>query len=263
MGAKKQPIALVTGASRGVGRGIVLGLVEAGFCVYATGRSIAAAELPGEVRRLPCDHLRDEETDRVFQTIEANGVGIDLLANCAWGGYERMIEDGVFTWAAPFWEQPFHRWTSMIDAGVRAAYVCSARAARLMVPRRRGFIVNISFWAAQKRIGNTLYGISKAATDKLTSDIAEELKPFGVAAISLYPGLVRTEAVVAAAASGVFDLANSESPAFIGRVIAGLYNDPDLMQRSGRALVAAGMAAELGVTDIDGRLPRALTIADV
>jgi dehydrogenase/reductase SDR family member 1 len=263
MSARQQPIALVTGASRGVGRGVVLGLLEAGFRVYATGRSIAAAELPDEVRRLPCDHLRDEETGKVFQTIEANGAGLDLLANCAWGGYERMVEDGVFTWPAPFWEQPIHRWTSMIDAGVRAAYICSAHAARLMVPLRGGFIVNISFWAAQKRIGNALYGISKAATDKLTSDTAEELKPFGVAAISLYPGLVRTEAVLAAAASGAFDLANSESPKFIGRVIAALYNDPGLMKRSGRALVAASIAAELAVTDIDGRAPRALTLAEV
>lgn len=253
----------MTGGSRGVGRGVVIGLVKAGFCVYATGRSIASAELPDEVRRLSCDHLDDVETDKVFQTIEANGEGLDLLANCAWGGYERMVEDGVFTWPAPFWEQPIHRWTSMMDAGVRAAFVCSARAARFMVPRRRGLMVNISFWAAQKRIGNALYGISKAATDKLTADVAEELKPFGVAAVSLYPGLVRTEAVIAAAASGAFDLANSESPEFIGRVIAALYGDPGLMKRCGRALVAASIAAELGVTDIDGLTPRALSIADV
>lgn len=263
MSTGTQPIALVTGGSRGVGRGVVMGLVNAGFYVYATGRSIATAELPDEVRRLPCDHLRDEETDKVFEAIEANGKGLDLLANCAWGGYERMVEDGVFTWPAPFWEQPLHRWTSMIDAGVRAAYVCSARAARLMVAQRRGLIVNISFWAAQKRIGNALYGISKAATDKLTSDAAVELAPYGVVAISLYPGLVRTEAVLAAAASGAFDLGNSESPEFIGKVIAGLYKDPSLMKRSGRALVAASIAAELGVADIDGSSPRALTVADV
>jgi dehydrogenase/reductase SDR family member 1 len=263
MNARRQPISLVTGGSRGVGRGVAISLVKAGFCVYATGRSIAAADLPDEVRRLPCDHLRDEETDKVFQAIEANGAGLDLLANCAWGGYERMLEGGVFTWPAPFWEQPMHRWTSMMDAGVRAAFVCSARAARLMVPRCRGLIVNVSFWAAQKRIGNALYGISKAATDKLTADAAEELKPFGVAAVSLYPGLVRTEAVVAAAASGAFDLTSSESAEFIGRVIAALYADPGLMKRSGKAQVAASIAAELGVTDIDGCTPRALTIAEV
>jgi dehydrogenase/reductase SDR family member 1 len=261
--AKKGPVALVTGASRGVGRGVAIGLVKAGFRVYATGRSIAHADLPDDVRRLTCDHLHDEETDKVFRTIESNAAGLNLLVNCAWGGYERMVEDGAFTWPAPFWEQPIHRWTSMIDAGVRAAFVCSAHAARLMVRQRQGLIVNISFWAAQKRIGNTIYGISKAATDKLTADVAEELKSFGVTALSLYPGLVRTEAVVAAAASGAFDLTNAESPEFIGKVIAALYGDSALMRRTGRALVAAAVATEFGVTDIDGRSPSPLTLADV
>src|SRR5581483_5445262 len=109
--------------------------------------------------------------------------------------YERMVEDGAFTWVLPFWEQPMHRWTSMFDGGVRAAFVAGAHAARLMLPRKRGLIVNISFWAAQKRVGNVLYGMSKAATDKMTADTAAELRPHGVAVVSLYPGLVRTELV--------------------------------------------------------------------
>ena len=256
------PVALVTGASRGVGRGVATALADAGFSVYATGRSVAAADLPNGIRRLPCDHLRDEDTERIFQAIEANGGGLDVLVNSAWGGYERMVENGAFTWQAPFWEQPLHRWTSMMDAGLRAAFVCSARAARLMTPRRRGLIVNLSFWAAQRRLGNVIYGLSKAATDKLTADCAEELKPFGVAVVSLYPGLVRTEAVVAAAASGALDLTNSESPEFIGRVIAHLHSDARLMSRTGRVLVAAAVAAEAGVRDIDGRAPRALTLSE-
>jgi NAD(P)-dependent dehydrogenase (short-subunit alcohol dehydrogenase family) len=173
-----------------------------------------------------------------------------------------MVEAGAFTWPAPFWEQPMHRWAGMIDAGVRAAFVCSAHAARLMIPRGRGLIVNISYWAAQRRIGNAIYGIAKAATDKMTADIAEELHPFGVAAVSLYPGLVRTEAVMAAAAGGAFDLTGSESPHFIGRVIAALYADPALLTRSGGVLVAAAIAAEYGVRDIDGTAPRILTRAD-
>jgi dehydrogenase/reductase SDR family member 1 len=257
------PVALVTGASRGVGRGVAAALANAGFRVYATGRSIANADLPTPVRRLTCDHLRDDQTAEVFRVIEAAGTGLQLLINCAWGGYEQMVEGGAFTWPAPFWQQPLHRWTSMLDAGVRAAFVCSAHAAKLMVPERHGLIVNISHWAAQKRIGNTIYGISKAATDKLTADIAEELKPFGVAAVSLYPGLVRTEAVMAAASSGVFDLSNSESPEFIGRVIAALYGSSDMIDGTGRALIAAAVAAQFGVTDIDGRSPTPLTLADV
>jgi dehydrogenase/reductase SDR family protein 1 len=102
-----------------------------------------------------------------------------------------------------------------------------------------------------------IYGVSKAAIDKMTSDMAEELRPHGVAAISLYPGLVRTEAVLQ---SGWFDLSNSESPEFIGRVIAALWNEPGLAERSGQVLVAAAVASELGVRDLDGKQPAALTL---
>lgn len=252
----------MTGASRGVGRGVAIALAQAGYRVFATGRTVAHADLPDAVRRVPCDHLDDAQTAAAFETAAAGG-GLDLLVNSAWGGYEGMVEDGAFTWPATFWAQPMRRWTAMMDAGVRAAFVCSAHAARLMTARRSGFIVNISFWAAQKRIGNAIYGAAKAATDKISADMAEELAPFGVAAVSLYPGLVRTEAVLAAAAQGAFDLSQSESPEFTGRVIAALAEDPQLMAKSGRALVVAAVAAELGVTDVDGRQPRPLTLDDV
>src|SRR4051812_46610230 len=151
------PFALVTGASRGVGRGTAAALADAGYIVFATGRSVSTAALPPSVVRIPCDHTRDEETDTAFARIAdaTSGSGLDLVVNSAWGGYERMMENGAFTWGLPFWEQPLHRWSSMMDAGVRAAFMVSARAAQLMVPRTRGLIVNISHWAAQKRIGNT------------------------------------------------------------------------------------------------------------
>jgi dehydrogenase/reductase SDR family protein 1 len=261
--AQTENVALVTGASRGVGRGIALGLLAAGFRVYGSGRSIDKADLPPEIRRLRCDHLEDDQTAGVFEKIRSESGGLDLLVNCAWGGYEKMVEDGAFTWAAPFWEQPAHRWTGMMDAGVRAAFMCSAHAARTMTPRHRGVIVNISFWAAQRHLGNTIYGIAKAATDKMTSDMAVELKPFGIPVISLYPGLVRTESVLAAAKSGMFDLSASESPEFIGRVINALFHDPDLMARTGQVLVAAAVAKEFGVLDIDGSSPPAMTLGDI
>jgi dehydrogenase/reductase SDR family protein 1 len=251
-------VALVTGASRGVGRGIARGLLAAGFHVYGSGRSIEQADLPPEIRRLRCDHLNDEETARVFETIRSECGRLDLL-----GGYEKMVEAGIFTWAAPFWEQPPHRWTGMMDAGVRSAFVCSAHAARIMAPLRRGVIINISFWSAQRHLGNTIYGIAKAATDKMTSDTAVELKPFAVPVISLYPGLVRTESVLAAAEGGAFDLSTSESPEFIGRVINALFHDPNLMARTGEVLVAAAVAKEFGVLDIDGSSPPALTLEDI
>jgi dehydrogenase/reductase SDR family member 1 len=257
------PTAVVTGASRGVGRGVAIALAASGLTVHATGRTIDTADLPAPVIRHRCDHQRDADTSAVFAAVTTAGDGLDLLVNSAWGGYERMVENGAFTWGLPFWEQPAHRWTSMIDAGVRAAYVCSAHAARLMVPQRRGLIVNISHWAAQKRIGNAIYGVAKAATDKLTADMAHELRPHGITTLSLYPGLVRTEAVLAAAAGGWLDLSNSESPEFSGRVIASLAADPRVRERSGQVIVGADAALAYGIVDEDGRQPRPLTLADV
>jgi NAD(P)-dependent dehydrogenase (short-subunit alcohol dehydrogenase family) len=147
-----------------------------------------------------------------------------------------------------------------MTGGVRSAFVASQLAAPLMIAAARGLIVNISFWAAQKYVGNTLYGIAKAATDKLTRDTAHELRGRGVTVVSLYPGLVRTEAVVAAR---VIDLTNSESPEFIGRAVAALWSDPELLELSGRTLIAAELAERYGFVDVDGRRPRALTVDDV
>ena len=255
-----QQVALVTGASRGVGRGVAVGLAAAGMRVFATGRTIADARLGAGIIALTCDHTDDAAVADVFRRIEATAGRLDVLVNVAWGGYERMVEDGRFTFSAPFWEQPLWRWDAMMTAGVRAAFVASQHAARLMVPAKSGLIVNISFWAAQKHSGNVLYGVSKAATDKMTADMAHELRPHGVTVVSLYPGLVRTELVVAA---GVFGLSRSESPEFIGRAVSALAGDPDVSRRSGSVLVAAALAREYGFTDIDGRQPPVLTLTDV
>jgi dehydrogenase/reductase SDR family member 1 len=255
--------AVVTGASRGVGRGVAASLADAGYQVFATGRGIDQAALPSSVVRIRCDHTNDDDTQAVFERVAASGADLALLVNSAWGGYERMVENGAFTWGVPFWQQPMHRWTGMMDAGVRAAFVAAAHAARAMVPRRRGLIVNISFWPARKYIGNAIYGVAKAATDKLTADMAHELRPHGVAVLSLYPGLVRTESVLEAAAQGWLNLANSESPEFLGRVIAALADDPTTLDRSGSVVVAADEAARRDIADIDGARPRALTIDNV
>lgn len=251
-------VALVTGASRGVGRGVALGLAEAGATVYATGRTIE--DLGGGIVSLRCDHTDDTAVSAVFDRIRAERGRLDVLVNSAWGGYERMVEQGRFTWPAPFWEQPPWRWDAMLTAGVRAAFVASQHAARLMVPAGHGLIANVSSWAAQKYVGNVLYGTAKAATDKLTSDMAHELRPHGVTVVSLYPGLVRTEAVLAA---GVFDLSNSESPQFIGRAVAALASDPVVLTKSGTVVIAASCAQEYGFTDVDGKQPEPLTLERV
>lgn len=249
---------LVAGASRGIGRGAAAELDRLGGVVYATGRSIEGADLPDGVTRIVCDHTDDAAVAALFERIAAERPGLDILVNCVWGGYEHMAEEGEFTWPAPFWEQPVWRWEAMMNAGVRAAFTASRQAARLMIPAGRGLIVNLSYWAARKRLGNAIYGISKAATDKLTADAAEELRPHGVAVVSLYPGLVRTESVLA---SGI-DTGGSESPEFSGRVVCALWGAPDLMERSGEVVVGARVARERGFVDIDGSSPPPLTLSE-
>ena len=255
-------IAVVTGGTAGVGRGIATELAHRGARVFVTGRSIQDGSQDGSrVTGICCDHREDEQVAAAFERVAQEAGAIDILVNNVWGGYEQMVEDGVFTWSKPFWEQPLWRWDSMFDAGVRAHYYASQLAARSMVARRQGLIVNISFWAAQKHIGNVAYGVSKAATDKMTADMATELRPHGVTVVSLYPGLVRTEKVMQAAAW--LDLSNSESPEFIGRAVTALAADSDAMRHTGEVRVAASLAIEYGFSDIDGKVPRPLALADV
>ena len=179
--------AVVTGGNYGVGRGIARALAQERARVFITGRSVQDAP-PGDDRitAIRCDHRIDAEVTAAFDRIAQGSAAIDILVNNVWGGYERMVEDGSFTWGKPFWEQPLWRWDAMFGAGVRAHYHASQLAARTMVARQRGLIVNISTWASQKHIANDRYGVSKAATDKMTADMAVELRPHGVTAVSLY-----------------------------------------------------------------------------
>lgn len=275
MESLKNRIALVTGASRGVGKGIALGLGEAGATVYVTGRTVELGNgprgLPGTIQKtaeavdrlggkgipVRCDHTDDRQVEALFVRIDREQNRLDLLVNSVWGGYERMFEDKEFTWPYPFWMQPVWRWDAMFTAGVRAHYVASTLAAKRMVNQESGLIINLSFWAAQKYIGNVAYGVSKAATDKMTAYMAQELKPHGVAVISLYPGLVRTERVMRAAE--FMDISNSESPQFVGRAVAALASDPEVMKRTGTVCVAAALGREYGFRDIDGKQPAPLT----
>jgi NAD(P)-dependent dehydrogenase (short-subunit alcohol dehydrogenase family) len=208
---------------------------------------------------LHCDHTDDNRVKEVFNIIYEKEQRIDILVNNVWGGYEYMFNDsGEYIWEKPFWDQPIEQWDLMFSAGTRAHYVASRYAAKMMINQKHGLIVNLSHWAAQKYSGNVCYGISKAATDKLTSDTAHDLQPFNIAVISLYPGLVRTERVMRA--SEFLDLSNSESPQYLGRVIAAIYTDPALKEKTGHPFIAAQLGFEYGISDIDGKTPKPVSI---
>ena len=267
----KDRVAVVTGASRGVGKGLALGLGEAGATVYVTGRTVEEGVAPGgqpgtvaataaEVTAaggtgigVRCDSTVDAEVEALFARVLAEQGRIDVLVNNAWGGYERF-HDGSGHGPGPFWRQPVQLWDALWQVPVRSHYVAARLAAQSMVPRRRGLIVSTSFWGAQSYVHPVGYGVAHAAIDRLTADLAWELEPHGVTAVSLYPGLVRTEGVMRHAQ--FFDLSNSESPQFQGRAVAALAGDEDVLRHTGRPLVSAELAGEYGFVDVDGARPR-------
>lgn len=177
---------------------------------------------------------------------------LDVLVNSAWGGYERFTDGSDFN-PGPFWEQPLGLWDSMHRIGVRAHYVTSALAAPLMV-LTGGLIVSISSFAGQVFVPPVPYGVAHAAIDRLARDMAEDLRPHRVASVSLYPGLVLTESV-RANLQYFEDQTNRETPLFVGRAVAALASDPEIMRLTGRWLVAAEVAAAYRVVDEHGNFP--------
>ena len=279
MQSLKGRVALVTGASRGVGKGIAVGLGEAGATVYLTGRTVQQGASPGglgdtlfaaaaEVTRVggqgiaaPCDHTDDEQVRALFDRIKAEQGRLDILVNNVWGGYEHFYDGTQFWEEQGFWTMPLARWDKSFAAGVRAHYVASVFAAPIMISQGAGLIVNVSFFAAQRDDKGVIYGVAKNADDRMAACMAHELRPHGVAAVALYPGLVRTESVLAAA--NFFDMTNAESPQFVGRAVAALAADPHILDKSGQVQVAAQVALDYGFTDIDGKQPRPVTVAEV
>jgi NAD(P)-dependent dehydrogenase (short-subunit alcohol dehydrogenase family) len=260
-------VAVVTGASRGVGKGIALALGEAGATVYVTGRSDAGGTtegLPGTVRETAdavtqrggqgvavcCDHTADAEVEALFARVQQEQGRLDLLVNNVWGGYEQ------FDWArfaAPFWEQPLRHWSGMFEAGVRAHLVATRFAVPLMLPHCRGLIVHTTAWDRDKYLGNLFYDLAKAAVNRMAVGMARELEPHQVAVVALAPGFVGTERVLAAFAAAGRTPPDLESPAYIGRAVVALAADGNILARSGRVLAVGQLATEYGFTDVEGR----------
>ncbi|CAA9271546.1 MAG: 3-oxoacyl-[acyl-carrier protein] reductase [uncultured Corynebacteriales bacterium] len=270
MGALTGKVAIVTGASRGVGRGIALGLGEAGATVYVTGRTVAEgtapSRLPGTVRATaaevtarggtavaaPGDAGDDAQLAALVDRVRAEQGRLDVLVNSAWGGYERFTDGTPFN-PGPFWEQPLQLWDAMHRIGLRAHYVTTALAAPLLIASG-GLVVSLSSFAGQVRVPPVPYGVAHAAIDRLARDMAADFRPHGVTSVSLYPGLVLTEGVLANIEHFAHE-PNRETPLFVGRVVAALAADADRLRLTGRWLVAAELAADYGVTDEHGVRP--------
>ena len=268
-------VALVTGASRGVGRGVAAALGEAGATVWVTGRSVrggpATEGLPGTVDdtaelvtargglgvAVRCDHTDDDQVEALFERIAGETGRLDLLVNNAWAGYERSHD---VRFDAPFWQQPRWRW-NLFAGSLRGQFVASQLAAPLMLPAGRGLIANISFTDGDVYLGQTPYDVTKAASDRMVVGLAHEGRKHGIAAVAVHPGFVRTERVEAAwDRLGAGPAQVVHSPEYVGRALAHLWADPDLQDFSGRRLAVGDLASRYGFTDVDGRQPPAFRL---
>jgi len=263
-------VAVVTGASRGIGKGIALALGAQGATVYVTGRTVSAGDhsLPGTIgetaaeidRRggtgiaVGVDHSEDEQVAALFGQIRHEQGRLDILVNNAFAIPEDLTD------SKPFWEKPLSNW-DMVDVGVRSNFVAAWHAAQVMTGQRSGLIVAISGYVGVTYTYGVVFGMCKAAVDRMARDMAIELQPHNVASISLWQGLTLTERAQANLARNpemtkatVTNPAVACSPEFPGRVIAALATDPQLMRRSGGTFITAELAAEYGITDLDGKV---------
>ena len=256
-------VAVVTGASRGIGRGIALGLGEAGAIVYLTGRSEREGDgaLPGSLATtaagvtkaggvgipVRCDHRLDQDVEQLFARVTREQGRLDLLVNNALGSPPQRVLWGGHR----FWEVPISLWDDLIDVGLRSHYVAAWHAAQLMIRQRNGLIINVASHTAGKGKSPrsrvlTAYSVGKAGLHRLGSDLANELREFGVAVVSVWPPATQTEAVLAQ--REIFgDLSDWKDPLFTGRVVAALAASPDLPARSGAALVVEDLAREFNL----------------
>lgn len=261
-------VAVVTGASRGIGKGIACALADHGATVYVTGRTLAPGQsaLPGtlgetveEVERrggkgvaVPLDLADDAQIEALFQRVERDEGRLDILVNNAMAIPEAMTRrDG-------FWEKPLEEW-EIWDTGMRAAFIAAWHAARLMVPQGSGLIAALSGYVGVTYTYDVVFGTTKTATDRMMRDMGHELRGTGVSAVSLWQGFTYTERAKENLKSvpGMASQLNSavgSSPEFPGRVIAALAMDSALESRSGGTFINAELAADYGLTDNDGRV---------
>ncbi|HEY5758046.1 MAG TPA: SDR family NAD(P)-dependent oxidoreductase [Steroidobacter sp.] len=274
MGSLSNKVAVVTGASRGIGKGIALALAEEGATVYVTGRTVTPGSypLPGTVgetavevdRRggkgiaVQVDHANDAQVAALFERVKSEQGRLDILVNNAFSLPEDLTEP------KSFWEKPLSNW-EMVDVGVRSNFVAAWHAAQIMAPQKSGLIVATSGYVGVTYTYGVVFGTCKAAVDRMARDMAIELKPHNVASLSLWLGLTFTERAErnlsrnpAMKQQTVTDPNVGSSVEFPGRVIVALAKDPNVLKRTGGTYIAAELAREYGVTDINGNTPPSL-----
>ncbi len=255
-------VAVVTGASRGIGKGIAIGLGEAGATVYVTGRTRGTgdrtidttAELVslagGQGLAVEVDHAIDDEIDGLFRLVESEHGGLDILVNNVF-----KIPDPP-AWEGGFWEHPLEIWDDQVGVGLRSHYVASRSAAPLLFRCTGSMIFNITSPAGFTYLFNAAYSIGKAALDRMTHDLGIELLPKGVSVIGLRPGPVRTEFIQDQASAGVSVLTEGvETPIFIGRVVAAIAADQDRFEMTGRVHWTTDLGSHYKLVDEDGVVP--------
>jgi len=274
MGALTGKVAVVTGASRGIGRGMALALAEQGATVYVTGRTVKPGQhdLPGTVGEtaaecnarggkgiaVAVDHANLNQVAALFEQVKREQGRLDILVNNAFAIPEDLTDPGGF------WEKPITN-TQMIDVGVTSNYTAAWHAAQIMMPQKSGLIVAISGYVGVTYTYGALFGTCKSAVDRMARDMAIELKPHNIASVSFWQGLTFTERAnrniannPAMKSQTVTNPLVGSSPEFPGRVIAALAQDPEMMARSGATYIVAELAHEYGVIDIDGKSPPSL-----
>ena len=249
-------VCIVTGASRGLGRGIALVLArEEGCTVYATARNeealkslseeAAAGAKCGSVNPCVLDQSDDGAVRAFVEQVKAKETQVDMLVNSAYGGLNAIRPH----FGKPFWERPLSVFDASIDIGLRSAHVMSALVAPMMVKKKAGLIVQISSFGGVSYAFDIGYGVGKAGLDRLTTDMAAELKPHGVHAVTLYPGGAVTETTA---------FPGGETPVFTGRAVAALLNKAtkvDLERFSGKVVQTAELAVDYQFTDVNGEIP--------
>jgi len=268
MGLARERIVIVTGASRGAGKGIALALGATGATVYVTGRTRNEGEapLPGTVQAtadavtaaggkgIPvyCDHADDGQVKQLFARVAEEQGRLDILVNNATNLHDALTQTG------PFWEKPLAL-TQLWEVGMRSHYIAAWHAAPLLLANGEGLIVNTSSFGGRIYMHGPAYGAGKAAVDKMAHDMAFDFHPYNVAVVSIWMGLLLTER-----SRRVFDaepdkyadlIATAETPEFTGRVIDALARDPARMEKSGRVLIGAELGQEYGIADANGRIP--------